>query len=100
MRRLACGNKDMVNAVLRVKSNIDSGITQAIQQMAIAALSGDQSVIEANNQILQGRRDKVVAALEQIGLEVLRSCGPRTTPGLEFSRAAQVPILRCGWSRS
>ena len=67
----ACGNPEMVDALLRVKSNIDSGIPQAIQQMAIAALAGDQSVIEANNQILQGRRDKVVAALEQIGLEVL-----------------------------
>ena len=67
----ACGNAEMVDALLRVKSNIDSGIPQAIQQMAIVALAGDQSVIEANNQILQGRRDKVVAALEQIGLEVL-----------------------------
>ena len=66
-----CGNKDLVDALLRVKSNVHGGIPQAIQQMAIAALSGDQSVIEANNQILQGRRDKVVAALEQIGLEVL-----------------------------
>ena len=67
----ACGNAEMVDALLRVKSNIDSGIPQAIQQMAIAALSGDQSVIAANNQILQNRRDKVVAALEAIGLEVL-----------------------------
>ena len=67
----ACGNAEMIDALLRVKSNIDSGIPQAIQQMAIAALAGDQSVIEANNQILQGRRDKVVAALEQIGLKVL-----------------------------
>ncbi len=67
----ACGNPEMVDALLRVKSNIDSGIPQAIQQMAIAALAGDQFVIEANNQILQKRRDKVVAALEQIGLEVL-----------------------------
>ena len=67
----ACGNAEMVDALLRVKSNIDSGIPQAIQQMAIAALSGDQSVIAANNRILQNRRDKVVAALEAIGLEVL-----------------------------
>ena len=68
----ACGNAEMVDALLRVKSNIDSGIPQAIQQMAIAALRGDQSVIAANNQILQRRRDKVAAALEAIGLEVLR----------------------------
>lgn len=68
----ACGNAEMVNALLRVKSNIDSGIPQAIQQMAIAALLGDQSVIAANNRTLQSRRDKVVAALEAIGLDVLR----------------------------
>ena len=66
----ACGNAELVDPLLRVKSNIDSGIPQAIQQMAIAALDGDQSVIEANNAIIQGRRDKVVAALRSIGLEV------------------------------
>lgn len=72
----ACGNAEMADALLRVKSNIDSGIPQAIQQMAIAALDGDQSVIEANNAILQARRDKVVGALRRIGLEVTE---PRAT---------------------
>ena len=66
----ACGNAALVDPLLRVKSNIDSGIPQAIQQMAIAALDGDQSVIEANNAIIQARRDKVVSALRSIGLEV------------------------------
>ena len=66
----ACGNVELVDPLLRVKSNIDSGIPQAIQQMAIAALDGDQSVIEANNAIIQKRRDKVVNALRSIGLEV------------------------------
>ncbi len=66
----ACGNAEMADALLRVKSNIDSGIPQAIQQMAIAALDGDQSVMDANNAILQQRRDKVVSALRKIGLEV------------------------------
>ena len=66
----ACGNAEMVDALLRVKSNIDSGIPQAIQQMAISALDGDQSVMDVNNAILQKRRDKVVAALRRIGLEV------------------------------
>ncbi len=66
----ACGNAELVDPLLRVKSNIDSGIPQAIQQMAIAALDGDQSVIEANNAIIQKRRDKVVTALRSIGLEV------------------------------
>ena len=64
------GNPEIVNALMRVKSNIDSGIPQAIQRMAIAALDGDQSLIETNNAALQRRRDRVVEALEKIGLRV------------------------------
>ena len=66
----AAGNKDVVNALMRVKSNIDSGIPQAIQQMAIAAINGDQSVIDANNVRLEKRRNQLVVALEKIGLGV------------------------------
>jgi len=64
------GNPEVVNALMRVKSNIDSGIPQAIQHMAIAALDGDQSLIAQNNASLQRRRDRVVAALQKIGLRV------------------------------
>ncbi len=66
----AAGNAELINAFMRVKSNIDSGIPQAIQRMAIAALEGDQGVIATNNAQLQDRRDRVVAALEKIGLRV------------------------------
>ena len=66
----AAGNAELINAFMRVKSNIDSGIPQAIQRMAIAALEGDQGVIATNNAHLQDRRDRVVAALEKIGLRV------------------------------
>ena len=67
---MAVGNRDIINALMRVKSNIDSGIPQAIQRMAIAALSGDQTVIAESNAILQRRRDRVVEALRGIGLRV------------------------------
>ena len=40
---MAVGNAEIINALLRVKSNVDSGITQAIQQMAITALDGPQT---------------------------------------------------------
>jgi LL-diaminopimelate aminotransferase len=66
----AVGNPEVINALMRVKSNIDSGIPQAIQHMAIAALEGDQDAITRNNAQLQNRRDRVVAALERIGLRV------------------------------
>ena len=67
---MAVGNADMINALMRVKSNLDSGIPQAIQHAAIAALRGPQDCIEEHNRIYERRRDKVVATLRKIGLEV------------------------------
>ncbi len=78
------GNLEVINALMRVKSNIDSGIPQAIQHMAIAALKGDQNAITRNNAQLQNRRDRVVAALEKIGLRV-------TTPQASLYVWARVP---------
>jgi LL-diaminopimelate aminotransferase len=70
------GNQQLVDALTRVKSNLDSGIPQAIQQMAIAALSGPQDVIAEHNRIYQARRDRVVEALRAIGL---RATPPRAS---------------------
>ncbi|MBF8267281.1 MAG: aminotransferase class I/II-fold pyridoxal phosphate-dependent enzyme [Dehalococcoidia bacterium] len=67
---MAVGNAQMVNALMRVKSNLDSGIPQAIQYAAIEALRGPQECIEEHNRIYQRRRDRVVATLRGIGLEV------------------------------
>jgi LL-diaminopimelate aminotransferase len=67
---MAVGNADMIKALFQIKSNLDSGIPQAIQEMAIAALSGSQAPILENNAIYQRRRDKVVDALTRLGLGV------------------------------
>jgi LL-diaminopimelate aminotransferase len=50
------GNPQLVDALARVKSNIDSGIPQAIQRMAIAALDGPQQAVVDHNRIYQQRR--------------------------------------------
>ncbi|HJM36353.1 MAG: LL-diaminopimelate aminotransferase [Dehalococcoidales bacterium] len=63
------GNELMVKALMTLKSNIDSGIPQAIQLMAIEALSGSQDCILEHNTIYQRRRDLVVEVLNKIGLE-------------------------------
>ena len=60
----------MIDALLRVKSNLDSGIPQAIQRMAIAALEGPQDCIAEHNAVYQRRRDRLVAALRSMGLRV------------------------------
>src|SRR4029079_18240975 len=67
---MAVGNARIIDALMRVKSHLDSGASQAIQRMAIAALNGPQDNIGEHNAIYQRRRDRVVTALRAIGLEV------------------------------
>lgn len=66
---MAVGNEKIVNALMRVKSNLDSGVPQAIQHAAIAALLGNQDCIAEHNAIYQRRRDKVVKTLKKLGLK-------------------------------
>jgi LL-diaminopimelate aminotransferase len=68
---MAVGNADLINALTRVKSNLDSGIPQAIQYAAMEALDGSQQPIQDNIAIYTRRRDKVVAALHNVGLEIV-----------------------------
>jgi len=66
---MAVGNAELIDALKRVKSNVDSGISQAIQYAAIEALAGPQDCIQEHNTIYQKRRDLVVDMLNNIGLE-------------------------------
>jgi LL-diaminopimelate aminotransferase len=65
------GNADAVNHYWRLKSNIDSGMFEAVQLAQVAALSpeGDQ-VARDMSAIYQRRRDLVVDALREIGVDV------------------------------
>jgi len=67
---MAVGNARMIDALRRLKSNMDSGIPQAIQRMAIAALNGPQECIAEHNAVYQRRRDRVVEVLRSMGLRV------------------------------
>ncbi len=67
---MAVGNARLINALMRVKSNLDSGIPQAIQEMAIAALDGSQDCIAEHNKVYQRRRDRLCAVLQEMGLRV------------------------------
>lgn len=69
---MAVGNSRMIDALFRFKSNLDSGIPQAIQIAAIEALTGKQDEIAVRNSEYQKRRDKLVNVLQEIGLEVTR----------------------------
>jgi LL-diaminopimelate aminotransferase len=67
---MVVGNADIIGPLRTLKSNIDSGIPQAIQYMAIEALNGPQDCIAQHNAVYQRRRDLVVEVLANIGLNV------------------------------
>jgi len=67
---MAVGNSEMIDALMVVKSNLDSGIPNAVQYMGIEAMNITEEEIDERNAIYQGRRDRVVETLNKIGLEV------------------------------
>ncbi|MBM4416072.1 MAG: aminotransferase class I/II-fold pyridoxal phosphate-dependent enzyme [Chloroflexi bacterium] len=67
---MAVGNATLVDALRRVKSNLDSGVPQAVQQMAITALDGSTEAIAEHNATYVRRRDRVVEVLRALGLRV------------------------------
>ena len=66
---IAVGNPQMIDALRRIKSNLDSGIPQAIQYAAIEALRGPQDCIKEHNLLYQRRRDRMWKTLTEIGLK-------------------------------
>ncbi len=68
---MVVGNDRIINGLMRVKSNLDSGIFQAVQLAAIAALEGPQDCIDEHNAIYQRRRDRIVETLNRIGLKTV-----------------------------
>jgi LL-diaminopimelate aminotransferase len=65
----AVGNAQLVAALGAVKTNVDSGVFQAVQEAAITALTGPDDSVKRYCAIYQQRRDVMVDALRSIGLE-------------------------------
>src|SRR5439155_22710782 len=62
------GNADLVDAVGRLKSNIDSGMFRPVQYAAIEALNLPPSWIQERNAIYRRRRDRLVEGCNAIGM--------------------------------
>ena len=60
----------MLTGLGKVKSNLDSGVFQAVQEAGITALKLDDHVTDDLRQIYQARRDVLVPGLRKLGLEV------------------------------
>ncbi|KPK42053.1 MAG: LL-diaminopimelate aminotransferase [Omnitrophica WOR_2 bacterium SM23_29] len=66
----ACGNRRAIEGLSKIKSNIDSGIFQAIQLAGVAALEGPQTSIKQVNRIYKERRDALVNGLNSLGWRI------------------------------
>ena len=111
----AVGNAELVGGLGQVKSQIDSGVFDAVQLAGITALEGDQGCLEDMRRLYTERRDVLVEGLRGLGLEVekpkatfyvwcgvpqgvtsadfsmrlLTECGVVTTPGNGFGSAGE-----------
>ncbi len=66
----AVGNPMAIEGLGGIKSNIDSGVFEAVQKAGIEAIRGDQSCVKEMNQVYTERRDLMVAALNDAGFDV------------------------------
>ncbi|MGB4782355.1 LL-diaminopimelate aminotransferase [Candidatus Methylomirabilis sp.] len=66
----AVGCREVLSGLGRIKTNLDSGVFQAVQEAAIAALGGPQECVEAMRAIYRERRDALVDGLSAIGFAV------------------------------
>jgi LL-diaminopimelate aminotransferase len=64
------GNADAIQTYWRLKTNVDSGLFEAVQLAGVAALEGPGESLAEMNAVYARRRDLVVAALRDIGVDV------------------------------
>ena len=89
----AVGNADIIAGLKKVKSNLDSGAFQAVQEAGITAMTGPQDMIHALRKLYVERRDALVDGLRNIGWSVEKPKAtfyvwapvPDGSPSVEFS---------------
>jgi LL-diaminopimelate aminotransferase len=64
------GNADAIQTYWRLKTNVDSGLFEAVQLAGAAALEGPPEHVAEMNAIYRRRRDLVVDTLREIGVDV------------------------------
>jgi len=66
----AVGNREAIDGLGAIKSNIDSGVFQAVQVAGIEALRNEQSCVRDMKEIYTRRRDLMVNGLREAGFEL------------------------------
>lgn len=97
----ACGNKKAIQGLAKVKSNIDSGIFQAIQLAGIEALESPQGAVAKANKVYKERRDALVNGLNSLGWKVSKPKATfyvwaRVLPGYSSASLAKALLEKAG----
>ena len=66
----AVGRAEVISALLKVKSNIDSGVFTAVQAAGITALKNSFKFSNQTNRMYRRRRDLLVRGLKELGFPV------------------------------
>jgi len=80
----AVGNARVIAGLGKIKSNLDSGVFQAIQEASVTALKTDERILSGIRMTYQDRRDALYEGLRGIGIEVAK-------PKASFYLWAKVP---------
>jgi len=68
----AVGNKDVLAGLGKIKTNLDSGVFQAIQEASIAALNTDDAILSGIRNTYQKRRDTLYNGLKNLGFHLIK----------------------------
>jgi LL-diaminopimelate aminotransferase len=84
--RIGCavGNREVVAGLRKIKSNLDSGVFQAVQEAAVTALETEEGVLEGIRSMYQERRDVLLEGLGEAGIHAAK-------PEATFYVWAKVP---------
>jgi LL-diaminopimelate aminotransferase len=98
---MAVGNEELISGLGKVKTNVDSGQFQAIQEAAITALNLPESEVQKIRDIYKQRREVMVKALESVGLEVYNSSATfylwvKVPKGLTSAEFVSLLLDQCG----
>ncbi|MFN4319122.1 MAG: LL-diaminopimelate aminotransferase [Aquificaceae bacterium] len=98
---MAVGNKELIAGLGKVKTNVDSGQFQAIQEAGIAALSLPEEEVQRIRDVYRERRNAMIRALEEVGLEVYKSDATfylwvKVPKGYTSAEFVSLLLDRCG----
>ncbi len=64
------GNRELVGALIKIKSYLDYGMFQPIQIASIVAFRGPQDCVENYRKVYQSRRDVLIKSMKQAGWDI------------------------------